>query len=160
MEYTVYLSLGSNIPPKLSHLRAALEEIGRIHNTEVEQVSKVYLTAPVGYEDQEDFLNLAARVKTSLPPEEFLEYTQNIEAKLLRTRLFRNGPRTIDIDLLLYGEETRCTKELTLPHPRMMERAFVLKPLSEVAQGDLQKQAQKQLAKLKKQRIQLADEQL
>ncbi|HEV2131036.1 MAG TPA: 2-amino-4-hydroxy-6-hydroxymethyldihydropteridine diphosphokinase, partial [Longimicrobiaceae bacterium] len=96
-------------------------------------VSSVYRSAPVGYRDQPDFFNLACGGVTHLSPPELLATTQEIEYSLGRARSFRNAPRTIDIDLLAYGDLVLDTPELTLPHPRLPERAFVLLPLAEVA---------------------------
>ncbi len=131
---TVYLSLGSNLGRRASHLRAALERLnGRdLHLT---AVSSFYETAPVG-ETQEPvppYLNCAARVETNLTPIAVLEYTQALERTGGRTPTFRWGPRTIDIDLLLYDTVILKNERLILPHPRLFERAFVLIPLAEIA---------------------------
>ncbi len=98
-------------------------------------VSSVYESKPVGKTDQGDFLNLVLAVTTSLPPAELLARCLCIEAELGRVRLERWGPRTIDIDLLCYEGETVDSAELTLPHPRMQERSFVMLPLAEIAPG-------------------------
>lgn len=96
-------------------------------------LSSVYETDPVGYEEQPRFLNLAAEVRTGLEPSELLHRCQEVENRLGRVRSIRWGPRTIDIDLLLFGDHEIETAELTIPHPRMAERAFVLEPLAEIA---------------------------
>src|SRR5699024_2678519 len=97
--------------------------------------SSVYKTAPVGYTDQANFLNMVIEVETSLLPLDLLEVCQSIEKQLGRRREIRFGPRTIDLDILIYNQENRKTARLTLPHPRMYERAFVLIPLDEIAPG-------------------------
>jgi 2-amino-4-hydroxy-6-hydroxymethyldihydropteridine diphosphokinase len=98
-------------------------------------VSSLYATAPVGREDQPEFLNAAVEIRTTLPPRELLTACLRIEAELGRIRTERWGPRTIDIDVLLYGDRRLAEDGLTLPHPRMQERAFVLAPLAEIAPG-------------------------
>jgi 2-amino-4-hydroxy-6-hydroxymethyldihydropteridine diphosphokinase len=98
----------------------------------IEACSAVYETEPVGYLEQPAFLNMAVRVGTALPPGELLAYMLEVELILERKREVRWGPRTIDLDLLVYGNLTFETPELTLPHPRMLERAFVLIPLHDV----------------------------
>lgn len=156
----VYLSLGSNVEPRLFHLKQALSELALVRDTAVEAVSGVYLTQPVDCVDPDPFYNICARIQTTLSPEALLEYTRNIEAKLMRTRSYRNAPRTIDIDLLLFEGETRDTKTLILPHPRMEQRAFVLRPLLDVADSALKKNIAKQLKKIKGQEVTLTSEQL
>ena len=129
-----FLGLGSNQGDRRENLDRALELLtgtGRVH---VSHRSSWHETAPVGGPpDQGDFLNGACEVVTTLAPEELLERCQEIEDELGRVRVERNGPRTIDIDLLWYEGETRDEERLTLPHPRWEERAFVLAPLSEFA---------------------------
>ena len=125
-----YLGLGSNIGARTDHLAFALRrlrDLGRL-----EEVSGVYETDPVGYQRQPRFLNLVARLRTSLDPEELLEGVRAIEEERGRERRFRNAPRTLDIDILLYGDRVVAEPELQVPHPRMAERAFVLVPLLEL----------------------------
>ncbi|BBP86538.1 2-amino-4-hydroxy-6-hydroxymethyldihydropteridine pyrophosphokinase [Bacillus safensis] len=98
----------------------------------MELISSIYETAPVGYENQDDFLNMAVKITTSLRPEELLSLTQKIEQELGRTREVRWGPRTADLDILLYNRENIETEQLVVPHPRMYERLFVLVPMSEI----------------------------
>ena len=128
---TVYLGLGSNLGDRHRSIRQAIDLLSA--EAHVEQLSSIYETAPVGYREQPSFLNAVARVKTTLEPEEMLLLAKRIEADLGRTQTFRNGPRVIDVDLLLYDNLIIDTPQLTLPHPRLAERAFVLCPLSEVA---------------------------
>ncbi len=124
---TVYLSLGSNVGDRESNLHAALE---RLQPT---RVSPIYETEPVDYRDQAWFLNLAVEVETDLFPRQFLSMTQRIERDLGRVRTIAKGPRTIDIDILLFGAAVMHTRELEIPHPRMEERRFVLRPLADLA---------------------------
>jgi 2-amino-4-hydroxy-6-hydroxymethyldihydropteridine diphosphokinase len=126
----VYLGLGSNLGDREANLARALARLRSVMS--IEAVSWVYETEPVGYREQPDFLNLVVVGQTELTPEALLEATQGIERELGRERPFRNAPRTIDIDLLLYDGLVRESPELTLPHPRMLERQFVLRPLADV----------------------------
>lgn len=128
-----YVSLGSNQGDREGWLRAAASALARLPSTRLTRISSLYETRPWGLVDQPDFLNLAACLLTSLEPLELLRQTQAIEAQLGRVRTVRWGPRTVDIDLLVYDQLQMATPELTLPHPRMLERAFVLVPLSEIA---------------------------
>jgi len=128
---TAYLGLGSNLGDRKQNLVRALELLSE--HVVVEQVSSVYKTEPVGYQKQPLFLNAVCRISTELKPGQLLRLAKKIEAKLGRTPSFSNAPRTIDIDILFYGEEVLSSKELTVPHPRLVERAFVLVPLAEIA---------------------------
>ncbi|MWC30202.1 2-amino-4-hydroxy-6-hydroxymethyldihydropteridine diphosphokinase [Paenibacillus sp. MMS18-CY102] len=127
-----YIALGSNIGDRGDTLQRAIEQVAAREDIFVERVSHVYETDPVGYTDQPAFLNMAAAVKTRLGPEELLDTLLAIEQQLGRVRLVHWGPRTIDLDLLMYGDISQVTERLTIPHPRMMERAFVLVPLRDV----------------------------
>ena len=117
------------------------------------EVSSTYETEPVGNPDQPRFLNLVARIQTRLAPLELLTLTKGIEAKLGRTKDKPNAPRPIDIDILFYGDQVIKNRQLTVPHPRLMERAFVLVPLAEIAPKLIHpvsgKTAEKMLAELK-----------
>jgi 2-amino-4-hydroxy-6-hydroxymethyldihydropteridine diphosphokinase len=130
---TGYLGLGSNVGDRDAHLRAALELLGE-HGVSVEAVSSAYETEPVGeILDQPDFLNAAARVRTSLEPEELLDVCKAIEVEQGRMLAGpRHGPRPLDLDLLLLGDVELRTERLTLPHPQVTERRFVLVPLLEL----------------------------
>lgn len=131
-----YIALGSNLGDRQGHLSAALSALRQHPGVTVTQVSSFLETEPVGGPPgQGDYLNGAAELETSLEPDRLLEALFQIEEQLGRVRAERFGPRTIDLDLLLYGSQTRETKTLTLPHPRMHERYFVLKPLAEIAPG-------------------------
>jgi GTP cyclohydrolase-4 len=128
---TAYLGLGSNLGDRKQNLVQALELLSK--QMVIEQVSFIYETEPVGYEEQPLFLNAVCRISTELKPRQILRLAKKIEAKLGRMPGFPNAPRTIDIDILFYGEEVLSSKELIIPHPRLAERAFVLVPLAEIA---------------------------
>lgn len=132
MLFEAYLGLGSNIGDKNQYLQEAIEEIGKLEKTEVLAISSLYITKPWGKTDQEEFLNQVIGIKTSLSPQELLKSLQNIEINMGRQRSERWGPRIIDIDILLYGEEVIHTEELVIPHPYMKQRLFVLVPLAEI----------------------------
>lgn len=130
-ETEVLLGLGANVGDPLRQLTAAVDALrGFVHDLEV---SSVYRTEPVGYREQPDFYNLAARGRTVLSPEELLGRILEVERALGRERTFRNAPRSIDIDLLAYGDLVLDTPALTLPHPGIPSRGFVLHPLAELA---------------------------
>ena len=126
------LAFGTNQGDRADYLRRALAAVGALPHTEVTAVSSVYETDPVGYTDQPDFYNMLAVVRTALSPRALLGACLGIEAALGRVRTFANAPRVIDVDLLLMEGETAADAELTLPHPRMWERGFVMVPLCEL----------------------------
>lgn len=128
-----YLALGSNMGIRTANIRSAVSLIDADNCCNVVMRSSFYLTKPVGVEDQPDFVNAVVEVETSHSPRELLVLCKDIEQKLGRTRTFRWGPRVIDIDVLLYDDIKLDEEDFTLPHPRMMERAFVLVPLAEIA---------------------------
>lgn len=132
MWHRAYIGLGSNIGDKEENLRAALQLLTN-ETTKVEKVSSFYGTKPVGYEDQDDFVNCAAEIKTLLTPKELMTFLMDIEKELKRERVIRWGPRTIDLDVLLYDDIITSSEDIIIPHPRMHERLFVLKPLSDIA---------------------------
>ncbi|MCY9110651.1 2-amino-4-hydroxy-6-hydroxymethyldihydropteridine diphosphokinase [Bacillus atrophaeus] len=132
MNNTAYIALGSNIGDRESYLRQAVVLLQQHEAVTVTKVSSIYETDPVGYEAQDEFLNMAAEIKTSLTPFELLDLTQSIESELGRKRDIRWGPRTADLDILLYNRENIETEQLIVPHPRMYERLFVLAPLKEI----------------------------
>jgi 2-amino-4-hydroxy-6-hydroxymethyldihydropteridine diphosphokinase len=125
-----FLGLGSNVGDRQAHLGHAVSRLARA--TSVTGVSAVYETEPVGLRDQPRFLNMVVRLETELGPGELLQLARAIEAERGRARTVRNGPRTLDIDLLLYGDQRVRREGLTVPHPRMRDRAFVLVPLLEL----------------------------
>ena len=129
-----FIGLGSNIGDREAHLASALEEIRRLPGTQLMKSSAWIETEPIGGPPQGKFLNGAAAIETGLPPETLLHYLQKIEQKLGRPlKRIPWGPRVIDLDLLTYKDLLLKTPELTLPHPRMQERPFVLIPLAEIA---------------------------
>jgi 2-amino-4-hydroxy-6-hydroxymethyldihydropteridine diphosphokinase len=130
---TAYLALGSNLGDRVALLRGALVSLRRGDAVRVTAESAVYETAPVGGPEQPDYLNLVVAVETNLTPEALLERCLGIEVEHGRVRRERWGARTLDLDLLCYGAVELKTDRLTLPHPRMAERAFVLVPLAEIA---------------------------
>lgn len=141
MTEKAYIALGSNMGDAAANLDAAINALKLVPGVSVTGVSGYYVTEPWGYADQPDFTNACCEVETSLSPEALLGVCLGIEAGMGRVRTIKNGPRVIDLDLLLYGKEMRNTEELILPHPRMGEREFVLRPLNDLAQdgmiGDL-----------------------
>jgi 2-amino-4-hydroxy-6-hydroxymethyldihydropteridine diphosphokinase len=133
MQHDVFLGLGSNLAEPAQQLHRAVAQIARLDGVTVTGVSSLYASAPVGYADQPRFLNAVLRVATRLAPAALLAALQAIEEDQGRTRDFRNAPRTLDLDILLYGQRRQDDPALTLPHPRCHERAFVLRPLLELA---------------------------
>jgi 2-amino-4-hydroxy-6-hydroxymethyldihydropteridine diphosphokinase len=132
----VYIGLGANLGDREGTIREALRLLEAGGDVEIEAVSSLRETDPVGYEDQPRFLNGAAAIRTELRPRAVLERLQDVEARLGRDRSGpRFGPRTIDLDLLLYGGETVDEPGLQVPHPRLAERRFVLEPLAELDDG-------------------------
>ncbi|WP_442602067.1 2-amino-4-hydroxy-6-hydroxymethyldihydropteridine diphosphokinase [Paenibacillus sp. KN14-4R] len=128
-----YIALGSNMGDRNGFLQQAMECLEQDQQITLAARSSIYETEPVGYTDQDAFLNMVIAVRTSLTPHELLHTMLNIELKLGRTREIHWGPRTLDLDLLVYGEEKIHSEDLHLPHPRMEERAFVMIPFVEVA---------------------------
>jgi len=129
-----WLGLGSNLQHPLQRLWEAIDRLEQLEGIEVENVSSFYLTPPWGDKEQNDFINAVAQVETGLDPISLLHALQEIEGKMGRQRSERRwGPRLIDLDLLLFGDQQYHSDELDLPHPRMVERAFVLVPLCELA---------------------------
>ncbi|WP_069650282.1 2-amino-4-hydroxy-6-hydroxymethyldihydropteridine diphosphokinase [Caloranaerobacter ferrireducens] len=128
----VYLGLGTNLGDRLGYLKEAIQLIKNFKDTEVTKVSKIYETEPWGYTLQDSFLNLCIEIETDLRPFELLEECQKVERILKRERYFRWGPRTIDVDILIYDDVFIDDDKLTIPHPRIQERAFVLVPLKDL----------------------------
>lgn len=125
-----YLSLGTNLGDRDHYLELARQEIQR--SFPQTRFSRVYETEPVDYTDQPWFLNQVAEVQTELPPDSLLEWAQSLEKKMGRQRDIPKGPRTLDVDILLYGDEVLTGSNLTLPHPSLLERRHVLVPLAEL----------------------------
>ena len=127
-----FIGLGANLGDAAAALRSALDELSRLPQTRLIASSSLYRTAPVDAGGP-DYLNAVARIETSLDPHALLDALQAIELAHGRERPYINAPRTLDLDLLLYGEQQIASPRLTVPHPRMLERAFVLQPLLEIA---------------------------
>ena len=128
----VYVGLGANLGEREAALRSALAAIGQLPGTRVTRVSPLYGSAPVDAGGP-DYLNAVAEVATTLTPEALLQALQAIEQSAGRERPYRNAPRTLDLDILWFGDQVIDTPTLTVPHPRMAERAFVLRPLADLA---------------------------
>lgn len=128
-----YVALGANLGDPIETVKLAEEALKALPRSKVLALSSLYRTAPVGLHDQPDFINAVAAVDTELAPGELLDELFAIEARFGRQRSVRNAPRTLDLDLLLHGDAVSDDPQVTLPHPRMHERAFVLMPLHEIA---------------------------
>jgi len=136
--HEAYLSLGANLGDREAALRGAIDELGGLEHTDVAAVSAFYETSPVGFDSEHWFLNCAVCLHTSLPPPVLLEVCRSIEREFGRERDGGGGQlrdRTLDIDIILYGQLTLQTPGLTVPHPEATRRLFVLVPLAEIAQG-------------------------
>ena len=128
----VYLAIGSNLGDRRKNIETAVRLLGKKH-LDILKVSTIIETDPVGGpKNQGKFLNGVLKAETELPPEELLSFLKSIEKRLDRTKTVHNGPRTIDLDILLYNHRELQTPQLTIPHPRMFERAFVMQPLNEI----------------------------
>jgi 2-amino-4-hydroxy-6-hydroxymethyldihydropteridine diphosphokinase len=127
-----YVGLGSNLDDPVRQLLQAFDELDALPHTRVVKRSSLFRTSPVGHAAQPDFVNAVARLETRLPAERLLDELQRIEAAHGRRRPFPNAPRTLDLDLLLFGELQLESERLSVPHPRLHERAFVLAPLVEL----------------------------
>jgi 2-amino-4-hydroxy-6-hydroxymethyldihydropteridine diphosphokinase len=132
-----YIALGSNLAGNLdspaSQVIRGFQSIEQLPKTKLIKKSSLYQSAPFGYTDQPDFINAVVKISTQLSPEKLLDALLNIEQQAGRERPFANAPRVLDLDLLLYDDVTMHTEKLTLPHPRMFDRGFVLLPLAEIA---------------------------
>jgi 2-amino-4-hydroxy-6-hydroxymethyldihydropteridine diphosphokinase len=128
-----YIALGSNLEAPAEQVRAALAALAESAGVRLVRASSLYRTAPVGYLDQPDFINAVAELDTTLTPHQLLDTLMAVEARFGRVRTFRNAPRVLDLDVLLFDDVTLDDERLTVPHPRMHERAFVVVPLAEIA---------------------------
>jgi len=135
MSTTAFVGIGSNLGDREAHLRRAIELLSAEEGIEIAAVSEIRETDPVGPVEQGQFLNGAVRVETDLAPRELLARLLDTERRMGRVRSERFGPRTIDLDLLLYGNEIVDEPGLTVPHPRLHERRFALEPLAELDPG-------------------------
>ena len=130
----VYIALGSNLASPLEQVQAAIRALGEISHSRVVAVSSFYRTPPLGPQDQPDYLNAAVALETALPPETLLDHTQRIELQQGRVRKAeRWGPRTLDLDIMLFGDAVINSERLTVPHYDMKNRGFMLWPLFEIA---------------------------
>ncbi len=127
-----YLGIGSNLGERLAYLQLAVDELAAADGVTVVGVSPVYETAPVGGPEQPDYLNAVVAVDTTLTAHELLRVAQAVETEAERVRSVRWGPRTLDVDVLLVGDERIDTPDLVVPHPRLAERAFVVVPLADL----------------------------
>jgi 2-amino-4-hydroxy-6-hydroxymethyldihydropteridine diphosphokinase len=132
-KHRAFVAFGSNLKDPQHQVEQAIQAIKNTSDILLIRASSLYKTAPVGYDNQDDFINAVAEVKTDLAPLELLRRLLGIEDSFGRERPFPNAPRVLDLDLLLYDDVTINTAELTLPHPRMHERGFVMIPLAEIA---------------------------
>ncbi len=132
-ETAVFIALGANLGDPAAQVERAIEELAQLPETRLSARSDLYISVAVGYAEQPDFVNAVAALSTRLPPRALLQALLDIETRHGRRREFKNAPRTLDLDLLLYGDLILHEPGLTLPHPRMSERAFVLQPLAEIA---------------------------
>ncbi len=130
---TAFIALGSNLEDPEQQVRRGFEELARLPRTRLVRASSLYRSAPVGYRDQPDFVNAVAEIETSLTPRALLAQLLAIEHRHGRIREFPNAPRTLDLDIVLYGDIALREPGLAIPHPRMHERAFVIVPLAEIA---------------------------
>lgn len=130
-----YIALGANLGDPVANVRAALDALDAIPGTHLKAVSSLYRTEPVGLKEQPDFINAVAVLETEQSPQPMLTALFEIERKFGRQRSVPNAARTLDLDLLMHGDAVSDDPALTLPHPRMCHRSFVLKPLAEVAPG-------------------------
>jgi 2-amino-4-hydroxy-6-hydroxymethyldihydropteridine diphosphokinase len=128
-----FVGIGSNLQDPRRQVERAFEELDAMPHTRVVKRSSLYRSAPVGYADQPDFINAVAQLETALSAQRLLYELQQIEQRHGRVRGFSNAPRTLDLDILILGNLVTSSAALTLPHPRMHERKFVLEPLYEVA---------------------------
>lgn len=133
MGVRAFIALGANLGSPVEQLQRALQQIGQLPGIRLVRVSGFYASAAVGYTDQPDFVNAVAELETSLGARELLDALLVTESALGRVRTFLNAPRTIDLDVILYGDACIDEPGLIIPHPRMHQRAFVLRPLTEIA---------------------------
>lgn len=133
MKHTAFIGLGSNLSQPEQQILTGFSELAALPGTLVTARSRLYRSTPVGYAAQPDFVNAVARLVTKLEPEVLLDALLSIENRHGRRREFPNAPRTLDLDLLLFDDRCLLSERLALPHPRMGDRAFVLRPLADIA---------------------------
>jgi len=130
-----FLAFGSNLGDRRKNIQDALSILGEHPKIDIKKVSSIIETEPVGGPPQGKFLNAVARLDTTLDVRELLDFTRKTEKRLGRKRTVKNGPRTIDLDILLFDDKHLKRSDLEIPHPKMLERDFVMKPLNEIAPG-------------------------
>jgi len=130
-ENKVYIGIGTNVGDRGQNIENALAEIAK--TVSIVKKSSIHETKPIDYEDQDDFYNMVIEINTDIPPIDLIIKLQEIEHRMGRVRNIKNGPRIIDLDILTYGDEVINEPNLTIPHPRMLERDFVMKPLKEIS---------------------------
>ncbi|MCK5237120.1 MAG: 2-amino-4-hydroxy-6-hydroxymethyldihydropteridine diphosphokinase [Deltaproteobacteria bacterium] len=133
MSEVAYIAIGSNEGDALKNCKRAIEKLNNTDDIKVTKVSSFYKTEPWGVTEQEEFINSAARIETTLTPEDLLEVCRSIEESLGRARQVKWGPRIIDLDIIFFGDRVISGSDLKVPHPHLKERAFVLKPLMDIA---------------------------
>lgn len=133
MSVRAFVGLGANLGDAAQTVSAAMQQLASLPETTLLACSSLYRSAPVGYLDQPDFVNAVAAIETDLAPHALLDGLLAIEQHFGRARSFRNAPRTLDMDLLLFGDQQLDDERLSVPHPRMRDRSFVLLPLAEIA---------------------------
>jgi len=143
--FNVFIGIGSNLGDREKNIKKALEYLRKNPHIKIEKVSSIIETEPWGYTSQPKFLNGVIKIKTILSPLDLLKFLQEVEKNLGRERKIKYGPRTIDLDILLYDDKIINSDQLKIPHPRMWEREFVLRPLLEI-----EPEIEKKLEELKK----------
>ncbi|MCR5536194.1 MAG: 2-amino-4-hydroxy-6-hydroxymethyldihydropteridine diphosphokinase [Succinivibrio sp.] len=148
MANIAYIALGSNLGHSFTTIVQAIKDLARDPAIRVTAISSMYATRPTGYLDQDNFINAVCEVETTLSPEELLKRMFETENRFLRVRVFKNGPRTLDLDLISYADVVSATPELTLPHEHTHERDFVLVPLNEIAPDYVMPRYNKKVSRL------------
>ena len=143
----IFIGLGSNLGNKEGNIKKAIDLMKE--KCKILKVSSLYETEPVGYKNQDWFLNCALKAKTNLNPKALLKFLKSIENKMLRVKTIKNGPRTIDLDILFYDDKIINENDLIVPHPRMHERLFVLEPLKEICPDIVHPKLKKSITYLK-----------
>lgn len=147
--HTAYIALGSNMGDKLKNIEDAIEQINKSGDIKLVKKASIFETKPVGYVEQDNFLNSAIKIKTLMSPRELISFLLNVEKELKRERIIKWGPRTIDLDVILYDDLITSCEEIIIPHPRMHERLFVLEPLCELAPYKLHPLLNKRIIELR-----------
>lgn len=131
--HKAYIAIGSNLGDKEKNIKESMEIINNSSHTKINKIAEYYNTEPVGYKEQDDFLNTAIEIKTLLTPKKLMRFLLSVEKSLKRERVIKWGPRTLDLDIIFYDDLISSDEEVIIPHPRMEERLFVLNPLCDIA---------------------------